>query len=558
MRLPLRVALVTSLVVVSSAATHAQLSKPSTRASVRAELPHELPVVFGARPDVARMRAEDEERRNEIAPYRYGAVVPVDVGLEREGRWDTVDATGELVWRVELASPGAYTLGLLFDEFRIPEGGEVFVYAPDGSTTLGAYTSANEQANGMLGIEPVRGDRLIVEYVQAPSASGTPRLHIESIVHDYRDVFALSAALEADPTPPQSAQRGPGCLVDINCAAGAPYQDIKRAVIGLLRGGFVCSGSILNNSAKDGTPYMLTANHCGGFTNGTFLFNYERPGCNSGSAPVTQTLSGAQLLYADGLIDSQLYLLNETPPAAFKPYYAGWSKGATQGAPAIGISHPAGLPKKIQIDYQAPFGSTDGWTVTYDLGEIQGGSSGSPLFNSFGRVLGPLCCGTANCGSSLASYGKLSRFWQRYPIGQYLDPLGTVNNGIGGYDPFSAAAVMYNGSGANPSVYSSTVPAMGSNWIGTVDVSMHPGATASVILGRTGMSTGSFFAFGELLIDLSSSYVFESFAGVSGSTSTHSASIPTDPMLTGTVVFSQAVILGAGAESTNGVKLTVF
>ena len=67
--------------------------------------------------------------------------------------------------------------------------------------------------------------------------------------------------------------------------------------------------------------------------------------------------------YADGLIDSQLYLLNETPPASFQPYYAGWSKGPTQGAPAVGISHPAGLPKKIQIEYQAPFSSTDSWSV---------------------------------------------------------------------------------------------------------------------------------------------------------------------------------------------------
>ncbi len=65
-----------------------------------------------------------------------------------------------------------------------------------------------------------------------------------------------------------------------------------------------CTGSLVNNTSRDGTPYFLTADHCldqdnldaQGNTNASqymFYWNYERPGCNNGGA---QTADGATAL----------------------------------------------------------------------------------------------------------------------------------------------------------------------------------------------------------------------------------------------------------------------
>ena len=85
------------------------------------------------------------------------AVHPGSGGAQLE-----VASDGTLVWRLELASPGAHSLGVLFGAFDVPVGGTVFVYSPDRSVMLGAFTSATEQPNGMLAISPVAGDRVVI------------------------------------------------------------------------------------------------------------------------------------------------------------------------------------------------------------------------------------------------------------------------------------------------------------------------------------------------------------------------------------------------------------
>ena len=533
------------------AGSAAQLARAGVPASAVHELEGGVPAVVLPRPDLERYRAEDEASAAEIGPFRYGAVIEHSIGLDEDGLWNQVDESGALVWRTEITSPGALSLGVLFGEFELPKGGELYLYTPDGRQVLGAFTHENEQSNGMLAIQPVRGDRVVLEYVQPAWVSGSPRLRVESVVHDYKGVFT---GFEG-PEPDSAAS----CLIDINCAAGQPYQDIKRAVIGLFRGGFVCTGSIINNTAQDGTPYMLTAEHCGDFTNGTFVFNYERTGCGGGSFNLDDSLSGAQLLAKDAYIDGQLYRLNETPPQSFNPFYAGWGRGSAPPAPAVGISHPAGLPKKISLDTAGVFDLGNMWGVNWTSGEIQGGSSGSPIFAGNMRVIGQLCCGSGSCGGQTVSYGQLRDFYRRRSLERWLDPLNLGAIWVDGLDPFLAASIVYNGSGANATVYASqTPPALGTTWTATVDTSGHPGAVSTLIQGHVSPSAGTFFSWGELLIDLSSTRIFRAQAGIVGNVSTYLAPIPNDPGLSGAVAFSQAFILGGGLEGTNGLELRVF
>ena len=406
----------------------AQVRQSARPISERISLPREVPTATLPRPDIESLAREDLQRG--FGPFRYGAVIETDQGLEHTGRWDRVPAEGAFVWRLRISSPGAHSLGIVFGEYDIPAGGQVFLYDDGGTHVLGAYTEANSKSNGMLAIEPVAGDALTIEYVQAAWVSQTPRLRVRQVVHDYRDLF------HSDFWRSGSNQSGQ-CFVDVNCPEGAPYQDIKRSVVRALSGGMGCSASILNNTANDGTPYMLTANHCGSFTNAVVVFNFELPGCGSGVAPTSQTVSGATLLANNSLYDSQLYLLSSAPPASYNPYYAGWYRvSSLPPPPGVSISHPQSLPKKIAIDDSGAVLSGQYWRVSWDVGMVHGGSSGSPLFNGLGQVLGPACCVTNFiCGSQTTLYGRFDGFWNNENIVQYLDPLGTGAVAIGGHDP---------------------------------------------------------------------------------------------------------------------------
>src|SRR5688572_18331341 len=427
-----RTGLSTLFAFVLATAAGAQLAQPGRPASARHPqlLALDVPYVVLPSPDVARLMREDEERGN--WPGRYGAVIPSGFSCDDAGRWDESPA-GELVWRLRLVSPGARSLGMLLDRYELPASGELFVRGGSGNV-LGAFTRATRQPNGMLAVQPVLGDELTLEYVQDAGDPGRPELRVGEVIHDYRgilDHIALGSTI---------ALGGGGCLVDVNCPAGAGYQDIKRSVLFVLFSGSYCSAGMINNTAEDQTPYFLTANHCGNMTNVVAVFGYENTACGPGGASQANSISGATLLAASSRYDSQLYRLSSAPPASFQPFYAGWDRAMNQPAPGISISHPSGAPKKIARDNDKPIQNGTKWQVTWEIGKLMPGSSGSPLFSGVKRVIGPACCvSDFNC-DQWANYGRLGGFWDQRLLGQWLDPLGANPTGIDGFDPFQGQA----------------------------------------------------------------------------------------------------------------------
>ena len=76
--------------------------------------------------------------------------------------------------------------------------------------------------------------------------------------------------------------------------------------------------------------------------------------------------------------------------------------------------------------------------------------------------------------------------------------------------PTTAASSPRNGSGANASCYTSlNAPVLGTTWMAEVDVSAHPGASISVILGYALPDAGTPVSQGELLVSLSSPKYFQ-------------------------------------------------
>ncbi len=529
----------------------AQLALPGQPPALRhaAPLPADVPVHVLPAPDVERLRQEDRERGQ--WPMRYGALIPLALSSDDAGAWQTLP-TGELVWRLRIASPGALSLGVLFDRFELPESGKLWLYDRARTQVVGAFTSEARQPNGMLAVQPVLGDELWLEYEQDPGDPGRLALRVGEAVHDY--VGILDRMLVEEPL----ALMGGGCLVDANCPQANRYYDIKSSVIMVLMGGGLCSAGLLNNTANDGTPYFLTAHHCGNMTNVVAVFDYERTGCETGSSSQSRTISGATLLASSPLYDSQLYRLSSAPPRTHKPFYAGWDRNAEQPKKAISFSHPSGAPRKFARDDQAPKSQDTRFQVLWEVGKLEGGSSGSPLFNANKRIIGPACCVTDfNCASQTAWYGRFDLFWANHNLGTWLDPLATGALSIEGYDPFRGQAIPYNGSNLNPDIYYSTSPpTVGTTWTAWVDVSEFGLQMTTSIIGHAAPGSGLFVAGGEILVNLASPRVFTSFAPSFGGPGRHSNPIPNMPILIGLTVWSQGLMIVDGDRGyTNALEL---
>ncbi|MBL0062753.1 MAG: trypsin-like peptidase domain-containing protein [bacterium] len=388
----------------------------------------------------SRLMAEDEAEGKDV-PLRFAAELPVNLNLKNSGVWETLP-NGDRLWRLRIASQNANTIGLVYDQWFIPKGGQLFIYNDDRSQVIGAFTSFNNWENGNNITQPVKGSAITLEYLEPVAVMNQSVLSIMTVNHGYRDVFSRQRDRALDAFGSSGS-----CNNNINCPEGAAWQDEKRGVAMILSGGSrICTGSLVNNTAANQTPYFLTAFHClGGEASWVFMFNYESASCSNVDGPTSQTVANATLRASWSTSDFALLQLSSTPPATYNPYYNGWNRVNSPGTSSICIHHPSGDIKKISFDNNAPTNS--GWYTTGDNhwkilnwedGTTEPGSSGSPLFDQSSRIIGQLHGGDATCANNVNDYfGKFAYSWagggtSSTRLSNWLDPNGTAPNTLDG------------------------------------------------------------------------------------------------------------------------------
>lgn len=433
-------------------------------------------------PDPMEIEAQLELNRiSNSKALRFALERPVNLSPETHGSWSQV---GDIrVWHVHVLSPGALSLGLVFGRYELEPGVKLFVSDPSQQKVKGAFTSGNNKDSGVLPVGHLPGEELLIE-MQVPATMATyGELELESLSHAFIKTGFNATATQDCPAGEFGCSQE--CEIDVNCVEGDYWQQVKPSVVRIFTTTYFCTGVLVNNTAYDGTPYIVTVEHCLNqqfyADRSVFLFNYESADCFGVDGPLDMSVAGAWIRTHGDSLDFSLVELQQTPPASYDVYYAGWDRSDFQTGGTATIHHPYGDVKKISVDAQIPdIPSQPGdvpyagledyhyfsywWIREWDIGTTEQGSSGSPLFNLDRRLIGNLSGGAAACGDSIGYDSETDRviyslapnyddYFTQFGIawdheeakGNALKPwLDPVNSGamvLDGYNPTSVEPV---------------------------------------------------------------------------------------------------------------------
>lgn len=408
-----------------------------------------------------------------------GRVIACPISFASEAQ-EVGTVKGHTIYRLHLNVEGdPVGTVLYYKDFFIPQGGRLYLYDSMGHTLLGAYTHATHPWHGSFATEPLSGGDIVLEY-EAPIGGELPSIEIEGVGYLFQNAMgADSYKGNLDASDPYTEKI---CQVNVNCEQGNEWKPQAAGVVTVLqllkRYGtetwFVssCSGNVMNNSAQDFKPYVLTAAHCagedidwgsdegqwqGGFEypqdkldQWVFGFHFERPRCTNAdyASYHAKTLVGCYARMYNSIYfssDALLLELQEQIPKEWRVYYNGFDASEAKPQSGAGIHHPSGDSKKIALfdggvkigkfaDLFASKGSKDDFVLKFQEGRMEGGSSGSSLFNQDGLVVGTLSGGDEVLCVGKKYYGRMSSHWDKYAtpgstdslhnLSAFLDPKG--------------------------------------------------------------------------------------------------------------------------------------
>lgn len=392
-------------------------------------------------PNMELIRSEDAEAEKNGTMMKVARLIPFTANIDNSGTWERT-SDGKNIWRLRVSSDGAKSCVLHFDEFELPQGSELFVYNPDRTVVLGPYTSTDNDDGGSYAIGVVYGQELIIEYIAPLAKSLTGQVKpIKPIIEMSAFSYFYRGAELYDNRASANFGSSGSCMVNANCSEGNNWRAQQKGVarIYVVEGGYGgwCSGTLVNNTNNDQTPYFLTADHCGGSATSyelgqwIFRFKYESAGCTATSEPSGSNITGCTKKARGPLSGGSDFLLlqlntTSTNLKNIGVVYNGWTASPSASPSGVSFHHPSGDIKKVStytsqlttVSYGDGAATGAHWMVNWAStahghSVTEGGSSGSPIFNNNGLVVGTLTGGSSYCTSPTSpdAYGKFSYHW---------------------------------------------------------------------------------------------------------------------------------------------------
>lgn len=446
---------------------------------------------------------------SEFRTLNIGENAHVTIDEETLGRWVYFAPSKQYIWSCTFYGVSASSLSLRLDNYQLPQGGRFYLRAEDGRIR-GAYTERHNNEAQTLQFAPIEGRACTLIY-EAPAGKkpGKRPFRIGAISQGYPYELTQWRGLERERygftygEPFYDRMRA--TLSTLRCApnvVGYPqYTELGRSVVLMITEGTTLStGVLVNNSKRDATAYVLTSAHCINrlyqldnldsikkvVHSAVFFFGFESPSADMDIRGNQElTLSGAELIAYEPEADMALLKIVGLPlddqgnryiPKSYRPYYAGWNLSASPSSPYIGVHHPVGSTKRISLsegairlmDYSIPsrdiYWVNKHWYLArWSIGTTAAGSSGSPLFDATGHIIGALSGGRSTCSSPVSDYyWAIREVWHgasdTQSLRKWLDPETTGVQELDGYDPFSAQSVqrlssLYAKSGVKHNAY---------------------------------------------------------------------------------------------------------
>lgn len=371
---------------------------------------------------------------------RIGQLFGVQIDINHNGTWTQLE-NGDSIWRMQINSHSGRYMMLIFSEFYMPRGASLFFYSSDKKSVIGAITNiANNQYN-RHSTSPIKSNSIIIEYNKPNYVTEQVKLKVEQvglIGDSYERNYNVGFGQSGD------------CMINAMCTEYSNWCNQRRSValIFIPQNNYIslCSGSLLVNERRDGKPYMLTAFHCADcdddgelsssekydIRDWVFIFNYQSSTCSNPATEPSQQyyISGATFMDGVNRFDYNDYLLvklSQKPLKNYNAYYNGWSNDKDDMTnTGVCIHHPAGDIKKISSWDKVIYLPADYWKVKWTNGSAEGGSSGAPLYNDAGYVVGHNSQGVETvCTSAKRNYfGCMHRSWHQYGLSWILNPNG--------------------------------------------------------------------------------------------------------------------------------------
>ena len=419
-----------TLLVIGATGLSGQVSKEGTPLSWDALAAEELTLISEElQPlDVPYLLQEDNASIGlKTQPYRFASAQMVEYSTAHDGEWRNL-GNGDRIWLFSVTCPNALALSVEFSHLNIPDGATVYIYNQDRTDFLGPLTHLQKRLNRPFGTVPIGGNTIVIEYYEPFAKRGLGELVISSVARSYRDVNVL-------PVFP-----GNDCVrASFNSDAD---RDLTEAVLLLLmdRGQRAISGTLVNNSRHDGQPYVVTALQglVGDPTSWVFVHGVSQS-CPSGELCWDRFVSGAEVLREDGKSGMALLRLLESPNKKWNAYMAGWSLNEPGNDQYTCLQHAYAARQTVARFQGSP--QQDQWSAfstiridQWDSGNTFSGSLGSPLFNSYGELVGVLVGGQNTCGQSQGDhFGSLAEAWTLFR--NFLDPFSANFEVLPGFYP---------------------------------------------------------------------------------------------------------------------------
>ena len=370
-------------------------------------------------------------------------------------------AEGGFVWTTSISSQGAHALRVVFAGLDLPQDAELYVYNAAGEA-FGPYTGRGMYDSGTLVSNTVTGDTVNVQlrYYGNPKASDLARTRftIAEVGH-IGSRFILAAKVNPKVAVGAKAfcSYNATCVTNGECATSSTWgaiDSVRKGVAHMLfqsgQGFYICSGGLLNNTANDGRALFLTANHCISTQSeaGSLetFWDFRAASCSNTAAcdfsyaemrSLYPTTLGATSIAHGTSGDYSLMELSSVPGGTRT--YLGYSTTAvsgTSGFDLFRLSHPKGAPQAFsRQDVNTTAGTCQtlprGAFIysTDSSGATEGGSSGSPVLNTAGQVVGQLygACGTnlnnvCDSASNRTVDGAMASYYPN--VSAYLNPSG--------------------------------------------------------------------------------------------------------------------------------------